>query len=130
MNFLTGIFFIMHGLVHLLYMGHSLNYFDLEKDFVWPDNSWLLKNVFSRHSNKIFAAGLCIVAALNFILSGILALTGHSFLYQSIIIAVILSTVLYIIFWDGSISKLHTQGGIGILINILILLYLYTIKPV
>ncbi len=34
MNNIIGVFYILHGLVHLLYMGHSLNYFKLEKGFI------------------------------------------------------------------------------------------------
>lgn len=123
MKYFLGIFYILHGLVHLLYMGHSLNYFELEKGFIWPDNSKLLANTFSLQTKKLFAGVLCIIAAISFIVSGICVLIGHRWQYLGGIFAVIMSTVLFIVFWDGSRIKLHTQGAIAIIINMLILVF-------
>lgn len=123
MKFLSGIFYILHGLVHLLYMGHSLNYFELEKGFIWPDNSKLLSNIFSLHTKKLFASALCVVASISFVVSGTCVLIGQSWHNIEVLIGIITSTILFIAFWDGSRSKLHTQGGIAIIINILILVY-------
>jgi hypothetical protein len=64
MKYFIGIFYILHGLVHLLYMGHSLNYFELEKGFIWPDNSKLLANIFSLKTKKTIAGVLCGIAIL------------------------------------------------------------------
>jgi len=36
MNFILGIFFILHGLVHLLYAGQSLRLFELRPGMTWP----------------------------------------------------------------------------------------------
>lgn len=120
-----GIFYLLHGLVHLLYMGHSLHYFDLEKGFVWPDHSKLLGPVFSLRTKKLIAAGMCVIAALSFAISGICIITGHSWHNLEVIVALSVSTVLFIAFWDGSGRKLHTQGGIAIAINLLILGYTF-----
>ncbi len=123
MRIFIGIFYILHGLVHLLYMGHSLKYFELEKGFIWPEKSKLLENILSLQSKKKFASILCVISAISFVVSGICVLTGCDLNNIEVTFAVISSTVLYIAFWDGTIIKLHTQGGIGILINILILVY-------
>ena len=48
MSCFIGIFYMLHGLVYLLYMGHALKSFELEKGFVWPDNSRLLENCIPR----------------------------------------------------------------------------------
>lgn len=125
MNFFLGIFYILHGLVHLLYMGHSLNYFELEKGFIWPDKSKFLENLLSLQSKKLIASILCAISAIGFVVSGICVLTGCFWHNIEVIFAVISSTVLFIAFWDGSSIKLHTQGGIAILINILILAYTF-----
>ena len=124
MKIFLGIFFILHGLVHLLYMGHSLNYFELEKGFIWPNNSKLLGNIFSLPTIKMLAGVLCFIAAISFILSGTCVLIGHSYQHLVSIISVIVSTVLFIAFWDGSRIKIHTQGGIAIIINILIFVFI------
>jgi hypothetical protein len=101
-------------------MGHSLNYFELEKGFIWPDNSKFLSNIFSLRTKKLLASLLCVIAAISFLLSGICVLTGHTWYNIEVILAVIASTVLFIVFWDGGRTKLHTQGGIAILINVMI----------
>ena len=124
MKIFLGTFFILHGLVHLLYMGHSLNYFELEKGFIWPDNSKLLANIFSLPTRKMLAGVLCFVAAISFILSGACVLIGHPWQHLVSIISVIVSTVLFIAFWDGSRIKVDTQGGIAIKLNILILVFM------
>jgi len=121
MNYFIGIFCVLHGSVHLLYMGQGLKYFEIEKGFVWPDNSKLLANIFSMKTKRLIAGVLCAIAAMGFVLAGIFVLLNLPWQNQLIIVSVITSTILFIAFWDGSMSKLHTQGGIGILINILIL---------
>lgn len=125
MKYFIGIFYILHGLVHLLYMGHSLNLFELEKGFIWPDNSKLLLKIVNLQAKKQLAAGLCILAAISFVVSGICVLFGHPWHKMVILIAVITSIVLFTVFWDGKRRKLHTQGGIALIINILILVYTF-----
>jgi hypothetical protein len=58
-------------------------------------------------------------------LAGVSALIGHSWHNQVVVATVIASSLLFIAFWDGTTSKLHTQGGIGILINVMILVYTF-----
>ena len=125
MNYFIGIFYILHGLVHLLYMGHSLTLFELEKGFVWPDNSILLPRLKNLHTKKRLAAGSCILAAISFVVSGTCLFAGHPWHKTAILIAVITSTVLFIAFWDGSRRKLHTRGGIALIINTLIVFYTF-----
>ena len=125
MNYFIGIFYILHGLVHLFYMGHSLKYFNLEKGFIWPDNSKFLANIFNLQTKKIIASVMCVIAAISFVVSGTYVITGHSWHNIEVIFAVITSTVLFIAFWDGSRVKLQTQGGIAVLINMLILVYTF-----
>ena len=34
------LFLFLHGMVHLLYAGHSLRLFELRPGLSWPDSSW------------------------------------------------------------------------------------------
>ena len=77
MTYFIGIFYTLHGLVHLLYMGHALKSFELEKGFVWPDNSRLLV-IMPGQARKRLAGVLCVVAAISFVGSGAFVLAGHS----------------------------------------------------
>lgn len=125
MKILIGIIYILHGLVHLLYMGHSLKQFELEKGFIWPQNSCLLAGILSPQKKEMIAAALCAIAALCFILAGIFALTDQSLQKIVTIAATLTSTILYVSFWNGRIQKWHTQGGIAIIINMAILAYTF-----
>jgi hypothetical protein len=40
MSIFAGIFFILHALVHLLYAGQALRYFELRPGLTWPDGAW------------------------------------------------------------------------------------------
>jgi hypothetical protein len=123
MIYFIGIFCILHGLVHLLYMGHALNAFELEKGFVWPERSRVLANGFPGQARKRLAGVLCVAAAIGFVGSGAFVLAGHFWQYPAAIFSVSASSLLFIAFWDGTTRKLHTQGGTAILINLLILVY-------
>jgi hypothetical protein len=39
---LFGVFVLLHGLVHLLYLGQSARYFELQPGLAWPDGSWAI----------------------------------------------------------------------------------------
>jgi hypothetical protein len=123
MKYFIGIFYILHGLVHLLYMGHALKYFELEKGFSWPDNSRLFGNMANLRAKRTIAGALCVIAAICFVAAGTLVLMDRPMQDQLALVSVLASTLLFIAFWDGSAKKLHTQGGIALLINILILIY-------
>jgi hypothetical protein len=51
-----GIFLILHGLVHLLYAGQSLRYFELRPAMTWPDGSWLLSKILADRAARLLAA--------------------------------------------------------------------------
>ena len=62
MKYFWGIFNILHGLVHVLYMGHALKYFEMEEGFNWPGNSRLLANILTRQKKRLIAGVLCVIA--------------------------------------------------------------------
>jgi uncharacterized membrane protein YphA (DoxX/SURF4 family) len=116
-----GVFFLLHGLVHLLYFGQSARYFELQPGMAWPDGAWALSRFFGAASLRTAASVLLVVAAAGFIAGGaaiFLSQAGWRFI---VIGAALFSTIIYIIFWNGSLQKLDNQGVIGILINLGIL---------
>ena len=52
---IMGIFFVLHGLVHLLYAGQSRRLFELRPKMVWPDGSWAFSQLLGDEIDK--AAG-------------------------------------------------------------------------
>lgn len=67
---------------------------------------------------RALASPLFLLAGLGFIAGGIFALTGQAIWRPVVMVSCLYSSLIYILFWDGKFSKLHDKGGIGILINI------------
>ncbi len=118
---LFSVFVILHGLVHLLYFAHSRKIFKLSPHMIWPDESWLLTNFINTQNIRIMVSMVCILWAIGFVIGG-RCLIIQSNCDKIIIYTSILSTISYLIFWNGKIDKLADQGFIGIMINIGILL--------
>ena len=121
MKIVIGIIIVLHGLVHFLYMGQSLRYFELQRLMVWPDKSWALSRFLSVETTRLLASTACALAAIGFVVGGTGLLMGQVW-WRSIVISVaVFSTALYILFWDGHWRKLDEKGAVGILINIALL---------
>ena len=122
MKYIFGIFFMMHGLVHLLYYGQSARYFELKTGMLWPDGSWVFSRFLGNEIVRNLASISLILAALGFIVGGVGILAGQTWWRVVVVGAATFSSILYILFWDGRMQNLDAQGAIGILIDIAILL--------
>ena len=116
-----GVFMILHGLVHLLYAGHSRKLFELQSGLPWPDGSWLFAKSIGEERTRLLATITYIVAALGFVVSGLAILFNLTFWPVVLIGSTLFSGLIIILFWDGTMRKLADQGGGGLLINIAIL---------
>jgi hypothetical protein len=118
MRVVIGIFIILHGLVHLFYFAHSKKIFELRPGFEWPDNSWVLSKFLKTDTIRTIASLVCILVAVVFVISGIAYIVTAVWTFKLIQISAILSSGLFILFWDGRLKKLDNQGAIAILLNI------------
>ena len=121
---LTGIFFILHGLVHMLYFGQSARYFELQPGMVWPDESWAFSRLLGDATARNLASILLVLAAIGFVIGGIGLFAKQVWWRPTIIAVAIFSSALYVLFWDAGWSHLDNKGGVGILINLAILVAL------
>jgi hypothetical protein len=112
-----GVFIILHGLVHLLYFGHGMRYFELP-GLTWPDGSWAISRVLGEGSGRLVAGGACIAAMLLFVAAGIGFFSGAIWWRAVLLIAGIFSSLIWILFWNGKMDKLSEQGLYAILINL------------
>jgi hypothetical protein len=112
-----GIFVILHGLVHLLYFGHGLRYFELP-GLAWPDNSWLFSRLLGVGSTRFVAGIACVAAAAVFVVAGIAFFAGAAWWRPVLVGAAVFSSLIWILFWDGKMSNLSGQGLFAILINL------------
>jgi len=127
MRIIFGIFFILHGLVHLLYYGHSARFYELKPGMSWPDGAWVFTKILGDEVSGKLADILLILAAVGFIAGGIGILIAQGWWRPLIIGTAAFSTLIFIVLWNGRLQNLDGQGGVGILINaaILILVLLF-----
>jgi uncharacterized membrane protein YphA (DoxX/SURF4 family) len=119
---MVGVFMVLHGLVHLLYFGQSAKYFELKPGMLWPDGSWAFSSLLGDQATRNLASISLILAAIGFVAGGAGIFVGQSWWRPVVAVAAAFSSVVYILFWNGSMQNLDGQGGIGILINFAILI--------
>ncbi|MDX1416220.1 MAG: hypothetical protein R3293_18630 [Candidatus Promineifilaceae bacterium] len=116
-----GVFLILHGLVHLLYLGQSMRIFELQPGMIWPDGSWLLSRFIENDLVRSIANVALIFAAAGFLAGGAGIMFRQPWWPMALKYAALFSAVLYIILYDGHWQNLADKGAVGLLINIGIL---------
>jgi hypothetical protein len=112
-----GAFLVAHGLVHILYVAHSLRFFELQPGMKWPEGSWALSSLIGDPAVRVVAAFLFTLVGVAFAASGV-ALAFRQGWWQPIALAAAaLSTVAIVLLWDGRLEALDTQGAYALLIN-------------
>lgn len=117
MRFILGGFLVLHGLVHLLYLGQSQRVFALASGLRWPDGSWALSGLLGERATRSVASIACAVAALGFIAAGGALLLRQGWWHSAIVSASAFSTLLLVLLWNGRMQKLAEQGAVAVLIN-------------
>lgn len=120
-KFIFGAFLILHGLVHMLYFGHSRRLFELAPGLGWPDGSWAFSRLLSVETARLLASVLLALAAVGFVVGGIGILAGLGWWRSLVTGSAALSIAIYLLFWNGQMTRLPDQGVIAILINLAIL---------
>jgi hypothetical protein len=118
---LMGIFFVLHGLVHLLYAGQSRRLFELRPGMTWPDGSWAFSKLLSDETTRLLATALLALATLVFLVGGLGLFIRQGWWRPVALAAAVFSTLIFILFWDGRFQALDDKGGVGLLINLAIL---------
>ena len=121
-----GLFLILHGLVHLLYVALSRKLVELDQPLVgWPERSWAFARVLPANATQTLASGLYLVATALFVLSGIGYLAEASWWQPLLIGTAIFSSALPLIFWDGQWQRLPDKGFVSVVINVVILVVIF-----
>lgn len=125
-----GIFLILHGLVHLLYAGQSRRSFELRPGMLWPDGSWLFSRLVGDGASRWLASISLVLAALGFIAGGLELFFQQAWWFPATVGVAVFSSMIFIVFWDGKFQSLADKGGVGLLINAVILvLALIRVRP-
>ena len=117
-----GIFIILHGLVHVAYLGQSWRWFEMRPGMVWPDGSWFFSRIRGQKGIRMLAGVLCMLTTILFVIAGIGLLLERSSWKEFILASAILSSLIYLLFWNGRMEKINDQGVYGILINIILII--------
>ena len=117
-----GVFILLHGLVHLLYTGQSQRIFELQPGMIWPDRSWVFSRVLEVGVIRKLASVTTALAAAGFVAGGIGVLLRDSWHRPLQLVSAGLSSLAYMLFWDGQLERLSKKGVVGLLINLAIIL--------
>ncbi len=98
---ITSLFFVLHGLVHLLYFGYSRRFFELRSGMVWPDGSWAFSKLLGDEPTRLLASISLVLAALGFLASGLGLFFRQGWWRPVVVGSAILSAALFLVFWDG-----------------------------
>lgn len=121
LRFVIGFFFVLHGLVHLLYFGQSRRLFELQPGMVWPDGSWTFSRLLGDGAARWLAGICCVVAATGFVAGGLGVMLMQPWWRPVVIGSALFSALIYILFWDGQTAKLADKGAVALLIDLAIL---------
>jgi hypothetical protein len=119
---LAAVFYVAHGFVHLLYFAQSSRRFQLKPGMSWPAGSWLLAKPLGESAIRTFASAVCVLIAAGLVIAAIGLILGQAWWRPLLVVSAAVSAVLFVLCWDGRRQNLDGQGGIGILIDIVILL--------
>ncbi len=118
---IMGIFLVLHGLVHLLYAGQSRRFFELRPNMVWPDGSWAFSRFLGDETTRWLVGISLVLTALGFVVGGLGLFIKQDWWWIAAVGSAVLSTAIFILFWNGKFQALDDQGGVGMLINLAIL---------
>ena len=127
-SIVVGVFCILHGLVHLLYAGQARRFFALKPGMVWPDGSWVFSKILGDANTRSAAFFMLGLAAIGFVVCGLGLLFRAEWWRVLAVVSCVLSTLVFLLLWDGKLRGLDEQGGVGILINSAILALVYLLK--
>lgn len=120
-----GVFLALHGLVHGWYVVLSQGWVEVEDAMGWNGQSWLLSAVLPEGVVLNLASVLYVVVAAGFVAGGIGVVLDTDWWPTVLAGAAILSTVVIVVMWDGQPTQLVEKGLLGVLINVVVLVWLF-----
>ena len=125
---LFGVFVLLHGLVHLIYAGHSARLWQLKPGLDWPDGSWALATRLGDKSTRRWAGVAFVLMAAAFAVGGVGAINDLFWWRPLVVTASTASVSAYCLLWDGTRRDLDGQGAIGLLVSIATLVVALTVQ--
>ena len=121
----TGIFIMLHGMVHLWYVVLSQRLVKFQPEMGWTSESWVLSGPLNESVARSLATGLYALAALAFVVSAVGFLGRSDWWRPAMSISAVFSAVTVLMYWDGHMGMLVEKGLAGLLINVGIIAALF-----
>lgn len=120
MRYVAGAFIILHGLVHAMYVGQALRWFELRDGMTWPTGARFLPTGLPGGAVRVFAAAAIGITSLALVAGGLGILLGADWGSWLTVAAAIVLSVLHILLWNGDLKTAPDQGLYGVVINAVI----------
>lgn len=108
---------MLHGLAHFWYVALSRRLVAFQPDMGWTGSSWVFASVLGDGATRGLATALYSLAALAFVVSGAGFLLGAEWWQPALLGAAAFSSLVIVLFWDGSMRMAPQKGLVGLLIN-------------
>ncbi len=128
LTLIVGAFLVLHGLVHLLYLGQSWRVFELQPGLAWPDSSWALSGLVGNEATRLLASIACALAAIGFVAGGAGVLLRQPWWRPVVVGSAAFSAAIFILLWDGGMQRLDAKGGVGLLIGVAMLVAVLAVR--
>ena len=90
----------------------------MQEALAWPDGSWAFSALLGEAGTRTLASIACVLAAIAFLVGGIATVFNLAWWGTVVIGAAVVSGLVFLLPWNGSLQRLADQGGIGLLIDI------------
>ena len=121
LHIIVGVFLILHGLVHLMYVGTARGWIPSNGDTIWDGRSWVFTRTLGASRTMTLATIVHTATTLVFAVAGIGLVAKQPWWEAWAVAGAILSTAGIVLFWDGSPKNPVQKGLLGIVINVAIL---------
>jgi hypothetical protein len=119
MRLVAGAFIVLHGLVHAMYVGQAMRWFELREGMAWPTGSRLMRSVPDDRLRR-FAAITIGMGALLLIGGGIGILLDAGWGPGVTVAGAVLASIVHILLWSGNVKTAPDEGLYGVIINVVI----------
>ena len=123
MTIAVGVFIAMHGLVHAMYVGQALRWFELREGMTWPVGARFLPAI-PDTVLRVSAAITIGVSSLAHVAGGIGIAMGTGWGPTVTLVAAAVVSVVHLVLWDGDVKTFPDQGLYGIVINVVIVVWI------
>lgn len=122
-QYAIGLVLVAHGWVHFIYVASNQGWFGPGEEWGWNGHSWLLSGVLEEESIRNLTSVFFGLVALGFVIGAIGYVFTQGWWEVVLVGTALLSTLLYVVMWDGQFTSLPEKGALGVLINVAVLVW-------